>query len=493
MAMTAAPWYPIIYIRGYAGTQGEVEETVADPYMGFNRGSTKLRQQWDRSVIRHVFESPLVRLMKDYGYSDAYADGAELTGRETIPWRTVWIYRYYEEVSGELGSGKRPEIEQYAEGLGNFLRDIRDRICGDSQRARDGFRVYLVAHSMGGLVARCWLQNTRLREEDPVVAEKLFTYATPHRGIDLRLIGNIPRFVQINNTENFNQERMRKYLRISSKKVPVHSLDGKFPPERCFSLVGTNARDYEVAGGLSRAAVGPMSDGLVQIRNAYIDDAPRAFVHRAHSGHFGVVNSEEGYQNLRRFFFGDLRVDGQLEVEAITLPRKVQRAKDRGSEVRASYHIEVCANVRDTRWYLHRRTLDEGSAIIAGYDAMVKARKPVKLFTQFLSSAAIVTRSSYMGFSVDLGVLVPEYSVGGRLLFEDHFEGSYIFRDKLNMFVKAEDGRLRVKHGWDRERTNAAGETVTLEETDGRWSLTVPVEKETAPGIRAKLRLTFSA
>ena len=71
--MSAAPWFPIIYIRGYAGTQSAVEETVADPYMGFNRGSTKLRQLWDRSVVRHVFESPLVRLMKDYGYADAYA------------------------------------------------------------------------------------------------------------------------------------------------------------------------------------------------------------------------------------------------------------------------------------------------------------------------------------------------------------------------------------------------------------------------------------
>jgi hypothetical protein len=35
--------HPIIYVRGFAATQGEIEETVADPYMGFNIGSTKLR------------------------------------------------------------------------------------------------------------------------------------------------------------------------------------------------------------------------------------------------------------------------------------------------------------------------------------------------------------------------------------------------------------------------------------------------------------------
>ncbi len=35
------PYHPIIYVRGFAATQGEIEETVADPYMGFNIGSTR--------------------------------------------------------------------------------------------------------------------------------------------------------------------------------------------------------------------------------------------------------------------------------------------------------------------------------------------------------------------------------------------------------------------------------------------------------------------
>ena len=30
--------HPIIYVRGYAMTQAEIEDTVADPYMGFNIG-----------------------------------------------------------------------------------------------------------------------------------------------------------------------------------------------------------------------------------------------------------------------------------------------------------------------------------------------------------------------------------------------------------------------------------------------------------------------
>jgi hypothetical protein len=35
------PFHPIVYVRGFAATQGEIDETVADPYMGFNVGSAK--------------------------------------------------------------------------------------------------------------------------------------------------------------------------------------------------------------------------------------------------------------------------------------------------------------------------------------------------------------------------------------------------------------------------------------------------------------------
>ena len=62
------PFHPIIYVRGFAATQGEIEETVADPYMGFNIGSTKSRMAWSGDVRRFFFESPLVRLMNDHGY-----------------------------------------------------------------------------------------------------------------------------------------------------------------------------------------------------------------------------------------------------------------------------------------------------------------------------------------------------------------------------------------------------------------------------------------
>ena len=47
------PFFPIIYVRGYAMTQSEIAATVATPYMGFNLGATKMRQIGKASPALH--------------------------------------------------------------------------------------------------------------------------------------------------------------------------------------------------------------------------------------------------------------------------------------------------------------------------------------------------------------------------------------------------------------------------------------------------------
>lgn len=482
------PHYPIIYVRGYAMSGGDVEHTVADPYMGFNIGSTKLRQQYPKSVVRHVFESPLVRLMKDEGYRDTFVDGAEIGDGVELSPRTVWIYRYYEHASKALGHGHRDDIERYAQGLLDFVNALHDRYApGDRARygsASEAFRVYLVAHSMGGLIVRCLLQT--LSRHDRRV-DKVFTYATPHGGIDLRGIGNVPGF-GFNQSDTFNETRMRVYLGLAAD-TPVNSLDGAYPEERFFSLVGTNHDDY----GFARLAVGPMSDGLVRIANAYVADTPRAFVHRSHSGHYGIVNSEDGYQNLRRFLFGDVRVDAFLDIESITLPHDVQQEKDAGHQIRADYLLDVIARVRGARWDLHRRTSDEGSAVLIDYDRHVKARQPVHLASAFLSSRARVDPARpTLGFSLDIGVQVPEYQVNGKPFWKrDHYDGGYLFRDKVNLEATGHaDGTWSLQYGWDTESPNAVQHAANAEHPlPGSWVFELPVLQDTTPGIRAVLRL----
>ncbi len=513
------PYYPIIYVRGYAGNDDEIEQTVADPYMGFNLGSTKFRQAWTGAVRRHYFESPLYRLKKDFDYTDVYSHGQDMPPDMEIPAKSIVIYRYYDEqffidLSGkqvelERIEGERREIEEFAAGLGRLILLLRDRICGDDADSRKAFRVYLVAHSMGGLVCRCFLQNSKVSSaEARNLVDRVVTYATPHNGIEMRLLGNVPNFFSPNNANNFNRERMKEYLALPKSASDVMNLKGKFNADRFFCLVGTNYRDYTVAGGWSQRLTGPMSDGLVRITNATVYDqaspsatriqAPRAFIHRSHSGHYGIVNSEDGYQNLTRFLFGDVRVDGVLVLDELTLPPDVEKARTDGKDIEASYHFEVVVKVRGIDWDMHRRTSEEGSAIFRKFDEMFpkqgKRRNPY-LFSAFLSSGARVNkRRRSLGFAVDLGVLVPEYTVAGSLWRDKHYSGSYLFRDTITIEaspVEQEDGNYSydVRYGFDSRTPNRTTKTADKQRVDGSLEFTIPLQSKSQPGMSGKLLL----
>jgi hypothetical protein len=49
---TNGPWHPIIYVRGYAMAQGEIDQTTADPFCGFNLGSTVYWVASDKDKIK---------------------------------------------------------------------------------------------------------------------------------------------------------------------------------------------------------------------------------------------------------------------------------------------------------------------------------------------------------------------------------------------------------------------------------------------------------
>jgi hypothetical protein len=515
------PHFPIVYVRGYAMSRGALERAVADPHMGFNEGSTQTRQAWTGDLRQHLFESPLIRLMKEHGYQDVYSNGRDMPPESPVPERPVLIYRYYDAASDTFGDGDRREIERYAAGLGDLILRARQRVCAEHGLDPATFRVYLVAHSMGGLICRSFLQNPKVDTlsragdlgEARAAVDKVFTYATPHNGIDLRVIGNVPGFFSRNNANNFDRDRMRDYLGLGDGSDDrVDSLGGTFDPDRFFCLVGTNHHDYEVAAGWSSRAVGPMSDGLVRIVNATVrgpapgggvKHAPRAFVHRSHSGDFGIVNSEDGYQNLERFLFGDVRVDGVLEVKDITLPAAVQERRDAGKEVRASYHFDVTVRVRGVIGAaLHRRDVEHKSSILRKYDELVPRKagahpRNPHLFSVFLSAdpakRAQKGRSS-LGFSIDLAVHVPEYEIDGVLFFDDHFEGGFIYRDKINLEAVPPSGDKtgwRIKYGFDSSTPNRIprGRYAESRPTDGGLEFRIPIESRGDPGIDAQLVL----
>ncbi len=502
--MIEAPYYPIIYLRGYAGSQGEIEDTVSTPYMGFNLGATKIRQLHTGKVRPHVFESPVIRLMKDHGYVDAYHDG-QILPQGPIPSRSIWIFRYYDIADEDFGEGNRKEIEFHAKKLCEFLLHVRHAVL-DKNENPEHFRAYLVAHSMGGLICRCYLQHPEIPDlgGDGKASgdwrkkgvDKLFTYGTPHGGVEFRRgLGwaeGLRDFFDPNNAGNFGPKRMREFLGLP-ENMPINSLNGHYPEERICCLIGTDSRDYGAAGGLAKRAVGPLSDGLVQIKNASVLGAPRAFVHRSHSGYYGLVNSESGYQNLRRFFFGDTRVLVEMTDVEVTLPPQVQRAKESGRKIRASYHIDTFLSARGVPVELNRRTYDEGSAIFRTYDQLTKRR--TKLFTTFLMrNARVNPRRASLGFALGLQVRVPEYEVDGYL-FDDHYEGGILFADKLNIDVTAQtDGASRVVYGWDSRTPNRTSRRLIIDQQGDTSIGNIPFgsrAKRKRPRISGNIRLTI--
>lgn len=512
------PYYPVIYIRGYAATMGEIEDTVATPYMGFNLGSTKLRQDHKGEIKRHIFESPLIRLMKDEDYVDTYQGGDFFPEEERVPAKSVWIYRYYERMSEQLGEGERHDIPEAAAGLRKFVLRIRKQVCGEDAGALKNFRVYLVAHSMGGLVARCYLQNicingtgdgqrdTRLELPGDNLVDKVFTYAAPHNGIEFGGI-NVPDVGSLDRIDlrNFNRNNMREYLRLPDANTPdVNDLAGHFPADKFFCMVGSNASDYSAFLGLSKRATGAMSDGLVMIKNATVKDAPRAFAHRSHSGHFGIVNSEEGYQNLRRFLFGQVRVDIKLLVDEITLPRAIEKAKDKGKKIRASYNIETRAGVRNASYQLHERSVNNSSAILREYDSMVKDRKPVYLLSAFLlrSAKAAHATDSALAFAIRVGIQVPVYEIDNRFSFDEHFEGGYLFDDTVTLFVRPGKDTASVSFGLASQQGPGVAtrriDAMPVDPARGSDEYLVPLgfkqgmTNPPRPGFRGKLQITVT-
>jgi hypothetical protein len=473
-------------------TRGEIEATTSTPYMGFNQGATKVRQHWDGKITRRYFESPLIRLMKDYGYQDAYLEGTLRT--EQLPAKTILIHRYYDQADTDFGDGQRPSILEAAKSLRQMISDARSAICGDDKKARSEFRVYLVAHSMGGLICRALLQNADLRDSaEARQVAKVFTYATPHNGIEMAGF-NVPAFLGIWDINNFNRKEIAKYLSLGRRKN-VATLGGHFDPNRFFCLIGTNAQDYDVAKGLSSRLAGEMSDGLVRIENAYVAGAPRAYIHRSHGGPLGIVNSEEGYQNLVRFLFGDIRIDGILELEHLPLPPSVQREKDKGKEVRASYWFETRISPRPAgdenhTYYLTDRRKRNFSAVMRKYDEMMKPddvglKKPrwPFLFSAHLDTSRI-SRGNTLVFMVELAVSPTDYEIDGFLFFDRTIPGESLYDEKLCIRATRTDDGWRIRCN---RTTEEWGESLGHEVDQDEQGFVLKLSND--KGFRGKLRL----
>jgi hypothetical protein len=450
------PYYPIVYVRGYAMTAGERERTFNDTYYGFSATSVEKRDTPPPEYFEmDLFEGQLIRLMKmrDYAYLDEVNRGLENSSAN--PSRSLWVCRFYDR---DHVLGKLRGIEEHAGDLHTLVCETipgRLRDCGvDLGDNDEDYKVILVAHSMGGLVCRTLIQNQfPARGQDPKRwIHRLVTMGSPHRGIEL---GRVPDIVealsaQLNPFDSgiFHEPRMREYLKLEERTGPehdapfrydVHSLgpqDGPhfFPVKRCLCLIGSDYHSY----GPVRAATGSFSDGLVKQDRAYIVAGPApaagakypdsqtcywANVHRAHSGDRGIVNSYESYENLHRFLFGDTRFEVALEEFRITT--------DDDPAIRYFYDFECRISIRGTASYLHRREQDPCENAMRFGRAEVPSHLP--LHTAFMNSALRDEGSTFSHFALRLNVI--EHRVKHGALWDHEYPGRSIYTETLEVRV----------------------------------------------------------
>lgn len=450
---------PIVYVRGFAGGTSGINTQVDDPFYGFNDGCTHIRVDGYGMPRFYQFESPLLRLMMDHHYQ-LLVYGGQRAYLESYPGKdlaknSIWIHRFYDEaattfsppvhrsplgriihaVEDHIANPAKFRIETAAEELYEFILLILEKTSAE--------RVYLVAHSMGGLVARSMMQKIcqqpdsqgKPRIPASELVDKFFTYATPHGGIDFEfgaLDWAMETFGPVG-AEIFAPDKMYGYLdkdatwgeKAPADWDPQEISPQIFDPDHIFCLIGTDPIDYT----LSRVVVGPESDGLVRINRAYIRDANRAYVHRSHSGRYGEVNSEEGYQNLRRFLFGAYRV--KVDLRGLSAPGQAEGR--RPDEV---WQADLKLTVRGLPIVLHEQLAAHYCPVLLDQEREQHEDgkdSPIPLTTVFLLDPATI------GASDDSQHLRARYALSLRIFHLTQHDGGYSWDSHLEQTPDWED------------------------------------------------------
>jgi hypothetical protein len=436
---TKRGFYPIVYVRGFAATAGEREETFYDTYYGYSSTAVEKRNAAPPQFLEPiVFEGQLIRFLKEYGYVDAANGGLKLAlsnaaGANQNPTQSMWISRFYDR---DVLFEKVRQIEEHADELRKLIceeipKQFRqlDAVRVDLGDKDQDYKVILIAHSMGGLVCRCLIQN-RLPNPERWI-HRLVTMGTPHGGIELSAI---PDFLEdliaakgnLANAAIFKEDRMRDYLKLGKKGAKnanpdLHSLNGTYPEGRCLCIIGSDHDSYNAV----KKMTGSHSDGLVKQSNAYIKGAYFANVHRAHSGRRGIVNSFETYENIRRFLFGDTRVKLWLENVGLNIAEPPKKTTD-------FYDLEFSLSVHGTGVFLHQRKQNPCENA-RRFERGEFPLKEVYLHTGFMDTRLRPRGETFTRFL--LAFRIAQHRVKDGFLFDHQYPERTIYSESLELRV----------------------------------------------------------
>lgn len=496
------PFYPIVYVRGYAMQRSDIEETFYDSYYGFAASAVykKQTQAENGYLMPDLFEGQLIRFMKSkfgnsqstrYGYADAINSSPD-DFIASNPSRSIWISRFYDV---DFIQDRVRSIESHALELTDLIVNrIPQQLIAlgmDPKSLKEDYKVILIAHSMGGLVCRTILQNTlpnfnkgtkkisSILDVDKIqhpenLIHRFITIGTPHKGIDL---GNIPDIIEnvITSSLNpydsniFKPTRMRQYLELGDLKNPktknpdeddykfdLHSL-GKstYPIKNCLCIIGSDYNSYSAV----KFATGSFSDGLVKQDRAYMVSGEKpadghtygedktafyANVHRAHSGYKGIVNSAETFENIHRFLFGDIKV--RIAMANIKINTEIAN----GFEY--FYDFEVAVTIQGTGVYLHQRKQDLcENAIRIKYQDLIK-QKDIHLHTGFLNSMLRQSKKDGSHFMIKFNIL--EYRTKAGFFWDTQYPSRTIYTQSLEVRIGDDKGDPTASYSWQSDTNN---------------------------------------
>lgn len=461
-------FFPIIFVHGWGGPGDLVRDFGAtderDPYVGWNTGRRYNDPDgWVKFRSTELnFEGLVLRLVKDFGYYDASndeeladfrsflgmkppapAETSPLGVREAALNKSLWIFRYYEYNSEhlQLSQGLRnllaeelrqrgypvqyPEKEDlvgipyYAALLALKIEQIACSTChslsdGAETPGLDLKKVALVGHSMGGLISRFAVQYNLFGAAENV--GRLMTMATPHGGSRYASAAGLLRFLPGMRDDD---------LQFITPKWVIDYMGGQQPNPPIplartdvFCLVGTRHSDYyPVARHL------PRTDGIVDQREAHLNDHPYAYVFNTHSGEYGIRENHDAYQAMRRFLFGD------LYIRMLITDVELHPEKKMGNATKLFFHYFVKPRGINT----HLNEISERAENQPLPRTLTELRERLKqrpyiIYDGFADSGALVDRPSRMALGVtkskqDLPHFQLEYSsflsddrVGGKAL-----------------------------------------------------------------------------
>jgi hypothetical protein len=203
-----------------------------------------------------------------------------------------------------------------------------------------------------------------------------------------------------------------------------------------------------------------------------------------------VVNSEEGYQNLRRFLFGDLEVQADLVGH--------RQSADAGRHDLV-WQAEVRLSIRGLSIVMHEQTSDHWCPVQLSIPRTEDTPDtPQPLVTTFLSSALAPASDVPVRYALHLKVLSLSER-DGIFHFGNHLERVADVDDILIVDVGHRDGRLVAWAAWNSQIPGAnrdfsfTGEPLPDQAPEpGRWTALVPLPATATPilGANARIQLT---